>query len=95
MEVMKEDVEEVYSGSGLMWRMVGDAMGVDEVLKSRRSWRKVGLTFSREVREYNEEDFELHAMEDKLDSNEENICLHTRRRSSVGRIQLPEPEEDE
>ncbi|GAB2270582.1 hypothetical protein Dimus_005467 [Dionaea muscipula] len=43
--------EEVKLGSGLTWKTVGEAMGVEEILQPRRSARNVG------VRELNEEDF--------------------------------------
>lgn len=50
--------DEVYPGSGLTGRMVGDATEADEVLESIRSERKVGRTSSREVRELHEGDFQ-------------------------------------
>ena len=43
--------EEVEPGSGLTWDMVGEAMGVDEVLQPRRS--------GRNVRELDEDEFVL------------------------------------
>lgn len=72
----EEDDDEVYPGSELTWRMVGDVTEADEVLEPRRSGRKVGHTSSREVRELDEEDFESEDdTEDEHDGNEEDIVF--------------------
>lgn len=71
-----EEDDEVYPGSGLTWRMVGDATGADEVLESRKSGRNVGSTSSREVRELHEEDFASEEdTEDEPDGTEEDIVF--------------------
>ena len=51
-----DDEDEVEPGSGLTWKMVGEASGADEMLEPRKSTRTV------QYRELEEEDF---------DSNEE------------------------
>ncbi|XP_077253260.1 uncharacterized protein LOC143892495 [Tasmannia lanceolata] len=61
----EEEEDEVYPGSGLTWRVVGEAAGADDALEPRRS-RRVGgssssssRTIPRNVRELDEDNFQL------------------------------------
>ncbi|XP_077233649.1 uncharacterized protein LOC143875954 [Tasmannia lanceolata] len=61
----EEEEDEVYPGSGLTWRVVGEAAGADDALEPRRS-RRVGgssssssRTILRNVRELDEDNFQL------------------------------------
>lgn len=66
----------MYLGPGLTWRMVGDVTEAEEVLESRSSGRKVGLTSSHEVRVLHEEDFGSEVdTENEADGNNEDIIF--------------------
>ena len=66
-----DDEDEVEPGSGLTWKMVGEASGADEMLEPRKSTRTV------QYRELEEEDFDSdeEPKENDIDfeSDEENV----------------------
>ena len=65
------DDEEVEPGSGLTWRMVGEASGADDILQPRKSARNV------EYRELDEDDFDSdeEPNDDEIELDEEELDI--------------------
>lgn len=72
--------------------MVEDATGSNEVLESRRSRRKIGLTSSHEVKELHEGDFDSEDnTEVEPDVNEEdNIFADSDEDRALEKYRVPE-----